>query len=272
MTEPEKLTEIFKTLKSEALIEIGLIVAVAIVLIVLLGRILPWVGNKLHGKRRLYILASVPLLRLLIIVATLMLIVPRIIEPTLQNMVAILGAAGLAIGFALKDYVSSLMAGVVALHEFPYRQGDWIEVDGAYGEVKHIGMRTVEIVTPDDTLVFIPHQKLWSELIFNANDGGATLMCVAHVYVEPEHDAAVVQQQLHDIALTSPFLHLERPILVVVEEKPGYTHYRLKAYPIEARQQFQFITDLTVRAKAALAMLGVKPAQPWPGDRSQPGA
>ena len=269
MTDTGKLSDIFKTLKSEALIEMGLIVAAAIVLIVLLGRVLPWVGNKLHGKRRLYVLASVPLLRLLIILATLMLIIPRVIEPTLQNMVAILGAAGLAIGFALKDYVSSLIAGVVALHEFPYRQGDWIEVGGAYGEVRHIGMRTVEIVTPDDTLVFVPHQKLWTDLIFNANHGGATLMCVVDIYLEPEHDAAVVRQQLHDIALSSPFLHLDRPVLVVVQEAPGYTHYRLKAYPIEARQQFQFTTDLTVRAKEALAALGDRPARPWPGARPQ---
>jgi hypothetical protein len=39
-------------------------------------------------------------------------------------------------------------------------------------------------------------------------------------------------------------------------EKPWGTHYRLKAYPVEPRDQFQFITDLTVRGKAALLALG----------------
>ena len=38
------------------------------------------------------------------------------------------------------------------------------------------------------------------------------------------------------------------------------THYRVKAYPIDARQQFQFMSDITVRAKAALSNLGVAPA------------
>ncbi|MFZ0256002.1 MAG: hypothetical protein WAN46_10195, partial [Gammaproteobacteria bacterium] len=38
------------------------------------------------------------------------------------------------------------------------------------------------------------------------------------------------------------------------------THYEVKAYPIDAQQQFQFMTDITVRAKAALISLGIEPA------------
>ena len=43
-------------------------------------------------------------------------------------MVTLLGAIGLAIGFALKDYVSSLIAGVVSAVELPYRPGDWVNM------------------------------------------------------------------------------------------------------------------------------------------------
>lgn len=69
-----------------------------------------------------------------------------------------------------------------------------------------------------------------------------------------------VPQQLHEVALTSPYLQLNRPVVVIVLEKPWGTHYRLKAYPIDGRDQFKFTTDMTVRGKAALANLGVKPA------------
>ena len=79
-------------------------------------KILPWLANKLRGKRRLYLLASVPMLRLVIITGALVLIIPRIIELSIQNMVGLLGTAGVAVGFALKDYVSSLIAGIVAVH------------------------------------------------------------------------------------------------------------------------------------------------------------
>lgn len=83
-------------------------------------------------------------------------------------------------------------------------------------------------------------------------------MCVADFYLDPRHNAAQVKHTLHDVALTSAFLQIDKPINVIVREKPWGTHYRLKAYPIDPRQQFHFITDLTVRGKAALIEMGVE--------------
>ena len=74
-----------------------------------------------------------------------------------------------------------------------------------------------------------------------------------------EHDAQEVCQKLREVAITSPYLHIGRPVSVVVHEKPWGTHYRLKAYPIDGREQFSFISDMTVRGKAALADLAVVP-------------
>ncbi|MCB1777204.1 MAG: mechanosensitive ion channel, partial [Candidatus Competibacteraceae bacterium] len=164
-------------------------------------------------------------------------------------------------GFAFRDYISSLIAGVITLYELPYRPGDWIEINGTYGEVRSIKMRAAEIVTPDDTVVIVPHLKLWDQMIFNANDGGPYLQCVANFYLHPRHDAAQVRHTLYDVALTSPFLQIEKPINVVVQERPWGTHYRLRAYPIDPSQQFAFITDLTVRGKAILTQRGVEFAQ-----------
>jgi small conductance mechanosensitive channel len=257
----DDLSRLFKTLDVRALLELGLIVGLTIGLIVISQKVLPWIGNRMHGRYRLYVLASIPLLRLLILVVALVLIVPIIIEPSMQNMVAVLGAASLAVGFALKDYVSSLIAGVVSVFEMPYRPGDWIEVDGTYGEVRHVGMRTVKIVTPDDTMVSIPHLKLWSQPILNANNGGASLQCAANFYLHPEHDAGLVCQVLQDVAMTSPYLQFDKPVRVIVRERPWGTHYRLKAYPIDPRQQFRFHSDLTVRGKGALQRLGVHSSQ-----------
>ena len=85
-------------------------------------------------------------------------------------------------------------------------------------------------------------------------------MCVADFYLHPDHDGQVVQQKLHEVALASPYVHLHKPIVVVAAEEPWGTHYRLKAYPIDGRDQFLFVTDLTLRGKAMLRRLGVKPA------------
>lgn len=255
--ETQQLAQIFKTPDSTTILEILLIVVGASLLIIATQKLLPWVANRLHGKSRFFLLAMVPLLRLLFIVAAILLIVPRIIEPSLQNMVAVLGSLGLALGFALKDYAASLIAGVVAVGERPYRNGDWIEMNGIYGEVAHVGIRTVQIVTPEDTVVCIPHLKLWNEAVANSNNGTPKLQCVADFYLHPDHDGGRVRELLQDVALTSPYLRYDEPVLVIAQERPWGTRYRLKAYPIDPRQQFCFITDLTVRGKDELRQLGV---------------
>jgi small conductance mechanosensitive channel len=254
----EQVVKLFRDITTQTLIEALAVILVAILLVWLSQKLLPWLADRLHSSRRLFVLALIPTIRILVLVAALLWIVPLFIELTVQNTLAILGAAGLAIGFALKDYVSSLLAGVVAAYELPYRPGDWIEVEGIYGEVRHVGMRVVEIVTPSDTVVFIPHQKLWTGLIHNANNGGVSLMCVVSFYLAPDHDAHEVRRVLQDVALSSPYLKLSQPVLVVLEEQPWGTHYRIKAYPMDPRQQFQFMSDLTARGKASLRKMQVR--------------
>jgi len=255
--EQRNLADVLRNLNAELLLDLGSVVAIAAALILIVQKTLPWLANRLHGRRRHWLLAMVPLLRLVIIVGAFLWTVPMIIEPSLQNMVAVLGSVGLALGFALKDYASSLAAGIVAVGETPYRNGDWVEIDGVYGEVIHVGMRSLQLVTPDDNLVTIPHQKLWTDPISNANNGSPQLQCPTDFYLRPEHDGARVRAALHDVALTSPYVAFDQPIVVVAQEQPWGTRYRLRAYPIDARQQFRFATDLTVRGKAELLRLGV---------------
>ncbi|MGR9114322.1 MAG: mechanosensitive ion channel family protein [Gammaproteobacteria bacterium] len=250
--------KLLQNLNQVAALEIAAILLATWLSIELTQRFLPWLAEHFSGRRRLYLLASVPVFRLLLISAATVLIIPIIIDPTLENLVALLGALGLALGFAVKDYVSSLIAGIVTLYEMPYRLGDWITLENTYGEVKQIGMRAVEIVTPDDTVVVIPHQKLWNTAIHNANDGSQYLMCVADFFLHPRHQAMEVMESLRDVALTSVYLQFEKPVFVTAQEKPWGTHYRVKAYPVDNRDQFRFVTDLTARGKAALTELGAE--------------
>ena len=260
MEEQQKYARLFNDIDSQALITLGVVLLSTIVLIIVSQRGLNWIGNRMHGQVRFRIFALVPMTRLLILLTTLAIIVPIIIEPSLRNMVTLLGALGLAIGFAMKDYVSSLIAGVVSAIELPYRPGDWVQIEDTYGEVKHVGLRTVDIQTPDDDLVYVPHLKLWDHAVYNANNGGTSLQCVASFYLHPEHEASWVRKALRDVALTSAYLKFDQPIIVVAEEKPWGTHYRIRAYPVDPRQQFLLITDLTIRGKKVLSAAGVQSA------------
>lgn len=252
------LKGIMSSLNAAAIMHALLIVAVAIALTMLSQWLLPRLAERFTGKLRLYLFAAAPVVRLIIIVASILLIIPVLIQPTFRNLVAVFGALGLALGFAFKDYVNSLIAGVVTLYEMPYRPGDWIEVNGVYGEVRSIGTRAAEIVTADDSVVIIPHSKLWDSLISNGNDGTQNLMCVAEFYLDPEHDAHKARALLNDVLVTSPYLKFHRRTVVVISEKPWGTCYRVKGYPADPRDQFQFITDLTVRGKAALREQGMR--------------
>lgn len=258
MVNASRIGNVFKSIDAAAIWELAMIVAATIALIYAVQRIVPWLANRLPGRKRLFILSIAPYVRLFVFLAALFMAMPIVIEPSLQNMVAILGSVGLALGFALKDYASGLLAGIVAIGEFNYRNGDWVQMGNVYGEVRHIGLRTVEIVTPDDSRVLVPHTHIWNNPVSNANNGDARLQCVADFYLHPRHDGQAVRKALEDVALTSPYLYFDDPIAVIAREEPWGTHYRLKAYPVDSGQQFRFITDMTLRGKAALTALGVE--------------
>src|SRR5712671_2264061 len=162
--------------------------------------------------------------------AAIVIVVPILVEPTFEDVVALVAAVSLALAFALKDYVSCLAAGVVTVIEHTYQPGDWIELDGTYGEVKTIGTRVVHIGTTDDTEVIIPHARLWSTSLSNASGGKPSLLCVTDFYLHADHDGAAVRQALAEIGETSSYRKLETKVTVVAVETPWGTHYMIKAY------------------------------------------
>ena len=218
-------------------------------------------AEKVPPRYRMVVLRAKPIIRLVISIITLAVIIQILIEPSFNNLIILFSSVALVVGFAFKDYGSSLIAGVIAVFENTYQPGDWIEIDGAYGEVKVVGVRAVHIVTLDDTEVIIPHSRLWSSNVFNATSGNRSMLCVADFYLHPDHDAALARKHLAEVAQTSSYRKPESPVTVIVLEKPWGTHYRVKAYVKESREQFLFLTDLTVRGKEVLRSLGIRFAQ-----------
>ena len=248
--------------------KIGLIILCTWLAIVLIRRLLPLLAERGPNQMRLYILGAVPILRLLLLVTAILWLIPLIFNITFENFLVIAGAASVAIGFAFKDYASSLIAGIVATFEKPYRPGDWVRIGDDYGEVRSVGLRAISIQTPADDTITIPHLKLWDEPIANSNDGARTLMCIADFYVAPDHDAERVRRALEDVGLTSAYLDFKKPVFVVLSEEAFGTHYKLKAYPFDMRDQFRFISDMTARGKEALRAVGARQVAAVPAVQS----
>jgi small conductance mechanosensitive channel len=230
-------------------------------LVLTIRRMVRSAAESAPSHRRLLILRVAPVARLLIWIAGIAIIVPILIEPSFEDVVALVATVGLALAFALKDYVSCLIAGVVTIIENTYQPGDWIEVDGTYGEVKTIGTRAVHVVTADDTEVIIPHSRLWSASVFNASSGNRSLLCVTNFYLHADHDGAAVRQALAEIGEASSFRKPESPVKIVATEMPWGTRYKIKAYVTDSREQFAMITDLTIRGKEQLRTMGIAFAQ-----------
>ena len=225
------------------------------------ARVVRWLSPRLSTRVRYYVLPWPPIVRLIMIVVAFSIVVPLVLVPRPESMFAVAGSSAVALGFAFKDYVSSLLAGVVVLFEKPCSVGDWVRVGDVYGKVRAMRLRVIEIDTPDDDTVSIPLSKIWTEPIHNANGGRPDHLCVADFYVDPEHDATAVHRALEDVVLTSAYRNLARPVTVVAHEEPFGTHYRAKAYPFDGADQFLFRTDVTLRGRRALAELGARPSR-----------
>lgn len=85
------------------------------------------------------------------------------------SLLAIVGAAGLAIGLALKDSLSNFAAGIMLVIFRPFRLGDFITAGGNSGVVDEIGMFNTIMHTPDNQRIFVPNSAIINGTIVNAN-------------------------------------------------------------------------------------------------------
>lgn len=238
------------------IVEATIIVVVAFALTKLLDRVLFWVSEKIAKEWRLRVKQFVPFVRMLVLTTALVLLLNRFLNLSQQNVLAITGTVALALGFAFKDYVSSIIAGLLGLFEAPYQIGDRIKIGENYGEVMSYGLRGLRLKTPNDDIVSIPHNKIWTEAISNANMGSLEAQVTTSFYLEHSANSEQVRNILYRIAQTSRYTQLKLPIAVIIEEEIWGTLFKLKAYPIDARNEFDYKTDLTLRAKTKFRECG----------------
>ncbi len=85
------------------------------------------------------------------------------------SLLAVLGAAGLAIGLALQGTLSNVASGVMMLILRPFNVGDYIEAGNVKGTVKSLNLFATELATIDNLYVFAPNSQIWSAVITNFN-------------------------------------------------------------------------------------------------------
>lgn len=83
------------------------------------------------------------------------------------SLIAVLGAAGLAIGLSLQGTLSHVASGVMLLFFRPFKVGDFIEVGGQMGTVKKLSLFMTELAMVDNVQILIPNGKVWDQAMKN---------------------------------------------------------------------------------------------------------
>lgn len=180
----------------------------------------------------------------------------RLFVLTPEALFALSGTLAVAAGFALKDFATSVIAGLSILINKPFQVGDRITFGGYYGEVKEIGMRTVRLVTLDDNLVSIPTDKFLTDPVASANAGALDCMVVTTYYISPQADHIRAKEIVREAVLASKYLYLGKPITVLISNRLSdrgdvIVEITAKAYVFDARHEKAFSSDVTSRVLTA---------------------
>jgi len=135
------------------------------------------------------------------------------------------------------------------LFDRPFQVGDKIQIGQYYGEVQSIGLRTVRIVTPDDSLVSVPNSEIVNQSVSNANSGESNCQVVAEFYLPPDIDLSLTKLIAYRAAAVSRYVYLNKPISVILKNEihQGRSLFkmRVKAYVFDIRFEFPFMSEMT---------------------------
>lgn len=146
------------------------------------------------------------------------------------SLVAMLGAASIAIGLALQGSLSNFAAGILLIIFHPFRVGDLIEGAGVTGIVEEIQLFTTFVLTDDNRLVIIPNAKLINDSIVNRSAKGCLRvdMVVGIDYEDNlQHVKAIIAEVLH---ADSRILKDPMPQIGVLELAENYIRLAIRPW------------------------------------------
>lgn len=243
---------------------VGVVWAILVVILFnFMVKTVVWVLDALAERNpssRLFYKKLVPITRILLWIFATYLIVRVIFNVDAQGLLAAAAAVGVAIGFAAQDLLKNLFGGIILVFDQPFQVGDKISVGGTYGEVVSIGLRSTRLVTPDDNLVSVPNAQVVDGQVANANAGELNCQVVTDLYLPGWVDEARAKKIAFEAAVSSKYLYLNKPIVVLVKDEfkeTFLTRIRVKAYVLDPRYEFQFQSDVTERARAGFRDAGL---------------
>ncbi len=172
------------------------------------------------------------------------------------SIIAVLGAAGLAVGLALQGTLSNVAAGLMLLFLRPFRIGDWVEASGVSGSVREIGLFTTTIDTFDNVYISIPNSSIWSSNIINHARYGTRRMDL-DIGIGYDSSLDTAEKALMSLAADPRVLSDPAPRFLVVSYGDSAINVRLRAYA-SYDDFFNLYWDLNRRLKGVLDENGIE--------------
>ncbi|MCB0349309.1 MAG: mechanosensitive ion channel [Bdellovibrionales bacterium] len=184
-----------------------------------------------------------------------------VVNPPKALILAVSGTLAVALGLSLKDLVASVVAGVILLFDRPFQVGDRISFQGAYGEIRAIGLRAVQLVTLDDSVVTVPNSKFITEYVSSGNFGALDMMVEVDFHLSLDTDLSLARSLLFETAVTSRFVFLKKPVAIVFKEVEFASRQamqvKVKSYVMDVRFEKALQTDILYRGNKALIEAGI---------------
>ena len=178
------------------------------------------------------------------------------------SLLAVLGAAGLAIGLALQGTLSNIAAGIMLLWLRPFHIGDYIEVGAQSGAVQEIGLFACQLRTFDGLFLLMPNSAIWNQPLKNHTRNGSRLVSVS-VSVPVGAELDQVRRTLVEVAAGIRFaLRDPAPTVFIDNFTSGALILNLMVWaaPQEAGELERSIIEGSKRALDALGVAD-KPTQ-----------
>ena len=177
------------------------------------------------------------------------------------SIVALLGAAGLAIGLALQGTLSNFAAGIMLIIRRPFKQGDFIQVAGNMGTVKEISIFTTELASLDNLQLIIPNGQIWGSTITNYSVYEKRRLDL-RFSVAYECDIKFVEELIGQMLGSDVRVHVDPAPLVKVDSLEAHSLSVLVRVWCDAGDFFGLKLDLIQKVKSELDKNGIERAIP----------
>jgi small conductance mechanosensitive channel len=190
-----------------------------------------------------------------VLIVTLVIVLSQFGVQT-ASILAVLGAAGLAIALALQGTLSNLASGVLLIWLRPFNVGEYVDAEGVAGTVVEIGLFGTRLRTYDGIFVFAPNTKIWNSRIVNYTRE-RTRMVETKVGIAYTADIAAARAALLEVATDERVMDDPKPFVFVAALQDSSVVLCLRSW-VKGSEWWQANVDFLEQAKLRFDAAGIE--------------